>query len=214
MPKVDLAFRVTGNEIPADHAYLLYGALCKLLPALHDGPLADEVGVHAINGRLIGDRLLALGPRSRLRLRLDSAHIAQVLPLAGKNLQLGPGNLVIGIPEVYALQPKPALKCRLCIIKGFQNGESFLEAAQRQLDALHVKGAPRLVARKSQRSLEGRQSGNQPRYIRRTLRIRDKEIVGFPLIVEQLSAEESLILQEKGLGGRRHFGCGIFVPKV
>jgi hypothetical protein len=27
-----------------------------------------------------------------------------------------------------------------------------------------------------------------------------------------LSAEDSLRLQEVGIGGRRHMGCGVFVP--
>jgi CRISPR-associated protein Cas6 len=45
---------------------------------------------------------------------------------------------------------------------------------------------------------------------RRTLRIKDKEVVGYEVLVEALTAEESLNLQEHGLGGRRHMGCGIF----
>jgi len=32
------------------------------------------------------------------------------------------------------------------------------------------------------------------------------------LHVNGLTAEESIKLQEIGLGGRRHMGCGIFVP--
>ena len=47
---------------------------------------------------------------------------------------------------------------------------------------------------------------------RRTLRIKDKEVVGYEVLVETLTAEESICLQEAGLGGRRHMGCGVFVP--
>jgi hypothetical protein len=32
------------------------------------------------------------------------------------------------------------------------------------------------------------------------------------VIIEGLTAEESLTIQEKGIGGRRHMGCGVFVP--
>jgi CRISPR-associated protein Cas6 len=46
---------------------------------------------------------------------------------------------------------------------------------------------------------------------RRTLRIKDKEVVGYEVVVEGLTAEESIALQERGLGGRRHMGCGVFV---
>jgi len=31
-------------------------------------------------------------------------------------------------------------------------------------------------------------------------------------MVQGLDADESLKLQEHGIGGRRRFGCGIFVP--
>jgi len=47
---------------------------------------------------------------------------------------------------------------------------------------------------------------------RRVMRIKDKTIVGFQVVVAELTAEESITLQEHGLGGRRRMGCGIFVP--
>ncbi|MCI5210102.1 MAG: hypothetical protein D3910_15200 [Candidatus Electrothrix sp. ATG2] len=47
---------------------------------------------------------------------------------------------------------------------------------------------------------------------RRTFSIRRKKIVGYSLLVSELSAEESLALQEKGVGGRRKMGCGFFNP--
>ncbi len=43
-------------------------------------------------------------------------------------------------------------------------------------------------------------------------RIKEVRIVGFALLVEGLRPDESLRLQEVGLGGRRHLGCGVFVP--
>lgn len=46
---------------------------------------------------------------------------------------------------------------------------------------------------------------------RRTIRIRDKEVVGYEVILEGLTADESLAIQTTGLGGRRHMGCGVFV---
>ena len=46
---------------------------------------------------------------------------------------------------------------------------------------------------------------------RKTFRIHDKQIVGYNLLVSELTAEESIVLQEKGIGGRRKMGCGVFV---
>ena len=52
---------------------------------------------------------------------------------------------------------------------------------------------------------------------RRTIRIHEKEVVGYEVILEGLTADESLAIQTIGLGGRRHMGCGVFVallPRV
>ena len=46
---------------------------------------------------------------------------------------------------------------------------------------------------------------------RRTVRIHDKEVVGNEVLLEGLSAEESIAIQTAGLGGRMHMGCGVFV---
>ncbi len=43
-------------------------------------------------------------------------------------------------------------------------------------------------------------------------RIKDKHVVAHTLLVSELTAEETIRLQEEGLGGRRKLGCGVFVP--
>ena len=49
---------------------------------------------------------------------------------------------------------------------------------------------------------------------RRTIRIREKEVVGYEVVIEGLTPDESLTIQTAGLGGRRHMGCGIFVVHI
>ncbi|MFN5763400.1 MAG: type I-MYXAN CRISPR-associated protein Cas6/Cmx6, partial [Pseudanabaena sp.] len=39
-----------------------------------------------------------------------------------------------------------------------------------------------------------------------------KHIVGYGVVVEGLSDEDSIKLQSIGMGGRKHFGCGWFYP--
>ncbi len=231
MPKVDVAFRLTGRSIPADHGYLLYGAICEHVPTLHppsDGealgtppskppivaPLWRAIGIHPINGNLVGNRRLAVTGRSRLTLRVESDRIGEILPLAGKGLSLGADRLRVGVPEVHALKPVVRLRSRLVVIKGFLDPEPFLDAIRRQLEALGIRGTPSLLLRLGQTSLEGRSTGFPERspFVRRTLRIRDKDVIGYSVEVSGLTAEESVRLQEAGVGGRRRFGCGIFVP--
>lgn len=206
---VDLEFNVRGEMLPADHGYALFGAACKALPWLH----ADEgVGVHPIRGRLVGGRSLALTPNSRLTLRLPASRIHQALPLAGKQIDVDGVRVSVGVPTVSPLRPAPTVVSRLVVIKGFQEPETFLEAARRQAEALGIGGRMALVARAGEGSLEGAAGREAGEPIRRTLRIRDKTIVGFALAATELTAGESILLQEVGIGGRRRFGCGVFVP--
>ena len=206
MTHLDLAFTLTTQRpIPVDHGYALYGAVSRLLPEVHR---ENGVGVHPIRGRQVGDRMLMLMPWSTLTLRVPDGQIAPLLPLAGKSLRLGEATLRVGVPEVRALVPAPVLRSRLVVIKvahvdpaSALDDQQFLAAARKQLDLLGISPAatPAIPADK-----EGR-----PR--RRTLQIKHREIVGYELIVEGLTAEESLTLQTHGLGGRRHMGCGVFV---
>jgi CRISPR-associated protein Cas6 len=46
------------------------------------------------------------------------------------------------------------------------------------------------------------------------MRIHGKTIVGFTVLVQGLTAGESIQLQEEGLGGRGKMGCGFFVGMV
>ena len=81
-----------------------------------------------------------------------------------------------------------------------------------KLDTLEVSGEPSLIPTGNAVAENAtRGGGTKSAWLRRTLRICDKEIVGFALRVERLTAQESILLQEKGIGGRRRFGCGIFV---
>jgi len=210
MPIVDVQFRITGKLIPVDHGYHLFSAVSELIPELHE---YDEAGLHYISGQLAGNRCLSITDRSFLTIRLPSEQISIFLPLAGKTLRLGEYDVHIGVPQTIALIPSARLYSRLVVIKGFMEPELFLEAAQRQLQKLEIKGKPSLVLQEQiAENNTGKRSGTHSAYLRRTIRIHDKEVVGFALRVEELTADESIKLQEKGIGGRRRFGCGIFIP--
>jgi CRISPR-associated protein Cas6 len=47
---------------------------------------------------------------------------------------------------------------------------------------------------------------------RRVIRIKGRRLVGYAVCVTGLTAEESLVVQEQGLGSHRRMGCGIFLP--
>lgn len=206
-PVVDLAFALHGATIPADHGYQLYAAISRHLPTIHGD---EAVGIHPIRGQLVGQRRLALTRTSRLVLRLPATRIPEAIRLAGRSLDLDGAHLLVGVPSTRPLLAGPSLVSRLVVIRGFTEDEAFLDAVGRQLAALQIAGTASLVARTATRPVEGR--GGAGPYVRRTLRIRDKEVVGFAVWVNHLTEPESIHLQETGLGGRRRFGCGLFVP--
>lgn len=199
---IDLVFPVQGSELPTDHAYPLYAALAGRLPALHNGELS--IAIASIGGNYVGSGKLAVGPHSKLRLRLPVEQIPTVLPLAGSPLEIAGQRLRLGVPRVVALIPAPAVVARLVTIKGFTEPAEFVEAARRQLDALNVAGELGIPL------IESGTRAGQPR--RRVLRIKGKQVVGYSLQVTGLTAADSITLQEAGLGGRRKLGCGFFVP--
>jgi CRISPR-associated protein Cas6 len=197
--RIDLAFTIsTSHSIPIDHGYALYGAISRVLPNVHT---ENGVAIHPISGRQLGNGLLMLMPWSVLTLRLSAEQIPSVLPLVDKNLQIGETSLRIGVPQVYPLKPASALRSRLVVIKvahidpGQVTEEQFVSAARKQLGALGVATEATLTVGK-----------------RRTLRIKGAQIVGYEMLVEGLTADESLNLQEMGIGGKQHMGCGVFAP--
>ena len=197
---IELIFSIRGStSIPVDHGYALYGALSKIVPEIHRN---NGIAIHPIRGTQIGNSQLALTDHSRLVLRVPDGQIAPLLALAGKQLRLVESSIRVGVPHVQALIPATALRSRLVVIKvahiqpAFEvTAEQFESAVRKQLQELNVSDEAIVTIGK-----------------RRTLRLKQNEIVGYEVLLEGLTAEESLNIQESGLGGRRHMGCGVFVP--
>jgi CRISPR-associated protein Cas6 len=169
------------------------------------------VGIHPVRGRIAGQRGLHLEEHSRLTFRAPAGLIGQLLPLAGQTLDLDGSRLPVGVPQIRMLAPAARLHSRLAVIKGMTEPSAFLESARGLLSALEVAGDVRLVQRRSARPVESGESG-RGEWVRRTLRVKDRQIDGYAVEVDGLSPPDSLRLQGEGLGGRRRFGCGILLP--
>jgi CRISPR-associated protein Cas6 len=169
------------------------------------------MGIHPIVGMLVGGRLLRITERSRLVLRMNSERVREVMLLSGKRLNIDGHEVSVGLPSPMMLHPASTIRSRMVLIKGFLEVEPFVEACRRQIVAIGVAGEVTVPVSTSSEPLEHGKGHGSP-FIRRTVRIRDKIIVGYAVQVAGLSPEDSIKLQEAGLGGRRRFGCGIFVP--
>ena len=202
MPSVDLSFNASGTHLQLDHGYSLYSAISRVIgPISHD---PNGVGIHSIQGIRVGYNMLQLTGDSRLRVRTPVALISPFLKLAGQTLKIDTNRISLGVPQTYPLSPSPTLVSKLVTIKGFDEKKSFIEAVQRQLDLLSISGNVTIPDRDT-----GPHAGNP---MRRVIKIKDKTVVGFTVLISELTMEDSVILQERGIGGRRHMGCGIFIP--
>lgn len=200
MTVVELAFPVLGNLLPKDHAYDLYAAISRIL----DDHLPTDVGISPIRGISLGISGIQITRTSRLRVRIPAERIGELLPLAGKFLNVGEHQVGLGVPEVRALEAAPSLTARIVTIKGYQDPESFLVALERQMAGLGVQGRVSLPIFD-----DGPRKGE---HRRRVVKIKNRTVVGFTVRIDELSDRDSYELLVHGLGGRRHMGCGIFFP--
>jgi CRISPR-associated endonuclease/helicase Cas3 len=203
---VELHFPVVGSTLPADHAYPIFGALCSKVPELHN---ADWLGVHSFKGTRIKPGLIRLARSPVLKLRLPAQHIPLVLQLAGANLNILGHEIRLGVPVVRPLRPSNMVYSRIVAVKSHNaksadDIEAFLASLHSQIEKMGVRCQVLLEP--------STQEHDDEKYARRIVKIRDVTIPGYGVLLSGLNPEDSLVLQSRGLGGRRKFGCGLFSP--
>ncbi|MEH1916070.1 type I-MYXAN CRISPR-associated protein Cas6/Cmx6 [Nostoc sp.] len=199
---LDLTFKLRGAPIPLDNGHLTYAALSRICPPLHE---LNNIGIHPIAGIPTRNNLLELTAKSRLKIRIYHQQIPLIYPyLAGQYFHIGQNFYQLDIPDYQPLISSESIYSRLVVIKGFQDSTSFIEAVQRQLDNLGIQGKIELLTRQDgtpqRRQLTINKEGKQ------------FKVRGFGVKISELNPEDSLILQEQGIGGKRKMMCGIFVP--
>ena len=200
MPIIDLTFVLQGTTIPLDAGYALFAAISRIVPSIHGD---RRIGVHSIRGMKLQPGRLTLVPQSKLRLRMPSEEVITYLPLGGAKLDLDGSRLSVGVPRTEPLVAAPVVSSRLVTIGHHQEPDEFLASVNRQLKEMGVTARAEFLP-----SPDPRHAG-QPS--RRIITVKDRKVVGYPIVVSGLTAEESLTVQEQGLGSRRRMGCGLFV---
>ncbi|MGF1535575.1 MAG: type I-MYXAN CRISPR-associated protein Cas6/Cmx6 [Elainellaceae cyanobacterium] len=211
MEFLEVQFALSGKTLPADHGYALYSAVKQILQAKQaDAPEEEalfppEVLLSSIPGVPDRDGLIYLTRGSRLRLRCPSEQARRWYGLQNEVLDIR-GHLIRLIqPRLTLPQSSETLKSRLVTFKleAIDHADVpryFLESCKKGLDRLEIEGQPFI------------DSNEQGDLARRALKIKDKHVVGYGIVVEGLSESDSIKLQCAGLGGRKHFGCGWFYP--
>ena len=180
------------GRLPLHHQYPLLAALSRVVPKLHR---SGAFGVHPIRGVPIGPGQIEITRESAVTVRTEVDQVPALLSLSGKKLDLAGYPIQLGVPQIVALAPCDSLSSHLVTIKGYMEAECFSAALRRQLDNLGIADSIHLEVGP-----------------RRVLRVKQQTIVGFHVHLRGLTVSDSLLIQAIGLGGRRHLGCGLFVP--
>ena len=201
---VDLSFEIQCRELPVDHAHQLSTALKAFLPLLADD---ERLGVHTVhvagsqNGwerpdPALGQRLI-LSRRTKLSLRVPKEHLGQVQDaLDGAELDIAGCNLKIGKSKQKMLSTQGTLFARYVVLESGEDDDenAFLQRIVSLLAARDIRVTKALCGKTA--VVAGPNGPVQTR----------------SLMIAGLSREESVRLQQEGVGPLRHMGCGIFIP--
>ena len=188
MDMVDVAFSLRGGTIHADHGWHLFRLLAERLDWLE---AEADAGVHPIRGSRAIAGEIHLGARARLMLRLPQERVQQSFALSGARLDLGNGT-EIGSPRLRPLFAHGTLYSQF-VATGMPDEAGFQCDVSAELQRAGI-GCKVICGRM------------------RRAQTRDVEIVGFSLMLHELSPDDSLRIQAAGLGAGRKLGCGIFIP--
>jgi len=195
----DLVFSLRGNRLQIDHADALADALqCRL-----STKACQRIGVHGVHMAGSGngwnrpdhaDAELPLSRRTRLAIRVHRDDHEEVAGLARQTLLLGGQQLQLGDSSIRKLSSMSCLYARAVCCDREQSESDFLEQIATALRRLGIDVSKMICGRSGEiRRAEG------PLFTR-------------ALLVADLSPEESVTLQQQGLGEDRLLGCGLFVP--
>jgi len=200
----DILFEIRCRELPVDHAFDMARALLEALPWLAE---IEELGIHNIylagsqNGwerpdPSLGQRLIP-SRRTKLTIRAPREVIPRLLQeLPGLELDIAGHRLVLGDGKTRLLSRQGTIFARqVALLPGEAEDEhAFLTRVVEELTQRGIRIRKALCGKTQQ--IAHPDGGIQTRSI----------------MFADLRADESLQLQQRGLGQHRLLGCGIFLP--
>lgn len=196
---LDIVYNISCKCIPMEHAHALSEALQQALPWLAE---EETAGIHQVYGAESGNgwerpdtEVLYLSRRQKLTLRLPKTRIEEAKSLTGQTLDIGGHALKVGDFTSRKLSDLPTLFARHVLGEAGQSEEEFMTQAVTQLKAMGIN------VKKMMCGKEG------------VIQIPDTTLHTRSLMLADLELEESVKLQELGLGSGRKLGCGLFLPQ-
>ena len=197
---VDVVYSIECRALPVDHAYALSQAIQRALPWFAQ---EDSAGLHTIhvaesgNGWMRPDRadaLLYLSRRTKLTLRLPKHRIEDAGKLTGQTLDIDGKPLRVEKSVVRPLSTITTLFSRYIVIRDGTDEDVFLQDAMALFHKMGVRPKKMLCG------------------MEHVIATPDRPIRARSLMLADLAVEESVKLQQQGLGPDRKLGCGLFIP--
>ena len=201
---VDYAYRIRCHSLPVEHAFRLAKAIKTILPWLDDQP---NVGIHSIHVADSGngwirptktdhnpDELLYLSRRTRLVLRLAKKLIQKAKALEGVILDINGNTLSVEKGQEKPLRPSATLFARYVVSNNHETETRFIDHLVDQFQRMNIHIRKLLC-------------GKEHNIPTPTAFIHTRSV-----LIAELKPEESLLLQESGIGPHRQLGCGLFIP--
>lgn len=195
----DVAFSLVGRQLAVDHAQSLAHALCSILPvATH-----SQIGIHQVRVAESGNGwerpsssgdMLHLSRRTKLVLRVNRAVFEEISRLADTELDIDGQTLKLGAAAIRKLSPLTTLFSHGIACDEAQVETEFLGEIASVLERMKIDVKKMICGMSNSiRSDQG------PVFTR-------------ALMVANLTPQESVLLQQIGIGEGRLIGCGLFLP--
>ncbi|MED5502314.1 MAG: type I-MYXAN CRISPR-associated protein Cas6/Cmx6, partial [Pseudomonadota bacterium] len=195
---IDVAFKIQCKTLPYDHACDLSKAITSKMPWL----LKDKlIGIHTLHGPESGNgwvrsekEEIFLSKRTRLILRISRSDANKAKELEGENINVLGNNIKIGKSNTKTFLIVRDLISRCVLCDKEQDEEDFLLDIKKELFTHGVPIKKAICGKAKSITING-----ENRFTR-------------SLMIADLSKENSILLQDIGIGDGRIFGCGIFLP--
>ena len=195
---IDVAFRIECKTLPYDHACDLSNEITKNLPWLLDDQLT---GIQTLHGPESGNgwvrsekEEIFLSKRTRLILRIPRGDIDKVRELENIEINVLGNNIKIGKSTTKTFLIVRDLISRFVLCDKDESEEEFLLGVKKEL-LNHGVSIKKAICGKA-----------------KSLTINGKSKITRSLMIADLSKENSVLLQDTGVGTGRIYGCGIFLP--
>lgn len=200
----DVVFRIDCAKLPVDHATSLANAICEIAPLIDE---CSSAGIHPVhvagsqNGWERPDRVdefLLLSKRTRLRIRVNVELASTLISLlSGVTLDVSGSPMHILSGQSRTLFSTSTLYCRYAFFEALDNTENesmFLQSIIDQCEQMNFSPTKVLCGK------QHRVSTNNGQRLTRSV------------LFAEVPAEQSLTLQQTGLGDGRTMGCGLLIP--